>query len=356
MKNLKTLLLVAALAIGIAGCKKNKNIEKTEPQLIVAVPTLSTASITNITNSTAQSGGSIINDNNAEIINKGIVWNTMPSPTISLATKTLNGAGKEAFTSEITGLISNTKYYVRAYATNSVGTAYGEEYSFTTNIKIGLPTLTTWSITAITNSTAQSGGYNIVNNNATITTKGIVWSTMPSPSISLGTNTFDGLGNDEFTSKIAGLLPNTKYYVRAYAISNAGTAYGNELSFTTAPSVNLSLNLDGKWLTSGGNGITISGSNAVLYSFSTSWQTPANMGLISIGTITLKNIVKTSTYKWSCLDLNIYRENSIPKRTIWSYNGTITMSQDGKTITVNSDTIMPDDGRTQNVSTVYSRQ
>ena len=321
--------------------------------LNVGLPTLITSPITAITSTSANTGGNITSDNNGPILSRGIVWSTSTSPTIALSTKTTNGTGIGTFTTDITGLSPNTKYFIRSYATNIAGTSYGEEISFTTSINISIPTLSTVSISAIGNATAQSGGNISSANNGAIISRGVVWSTSPTPAISLTSKTSDGNGINSYVSNITGLTQNTRYYVRAYATNSAGTAYGNELSFTTTANVNLSL--DGKWQTSTGNGITISGTIGVYYSFSPSFLTAVAKGLVAIGTTTLKNIANVSSNKWNCLALAIYTLNGVPTQAIWSYNGTITMSTDGKTITVDSNFIKPD-GQNQNLNTEYIRQ
>jgi hypothetical protein len=100
---------------------------------IIKKPTLVSAQVSNNTNS-AVSGGNISSDGQGEVTARGVVWSTSPNPTIALATKTTNGTGTGAFTSSITGLSANTTYYVRAYATNSAGTAYGNEFPFITTL------------------------------------------------------------------------------------------------------------------------------------------------------------------------------------------------------------------------------
>jgi hypothetical protein len=101
------------------------------------LPTItSTSAITGITNSTAISGGNVINDGGAPVT-FGICWDTVSNPTVGLTTKTTDGIGMGSFTSNLTGLLSNTTYYVRAYATNSVGTSYGNQLVFITPHKIG---------------------------------------------------------------------------------------------------------------------------------------------------------------------------------------------------------------------------
>jgi len=91
---------------------------------------LSTAAASNITGTSAVSGGNISSDGGAAITARGVCWSTSANPTIANS-KTLDGTGTGAFTSSITGLTTGTKYYARAYATNSFGTTYGAEVSFT---------------------------------------------------------------------------------------------------------------------------------------------------------------------------------------------------------------------------------
>ena len=95
------------------------------------VPVLSTTEVTEITANTATSGGNITDDGGTTVTARGICWSTNENPTID-DNKTEDGTGAGSFTSSITDLEPNTTYYVRAYATNSVGTGYGSAMSFTT--------------------------------------------------------------------------------------------------------------------------------------------------------------------------------------------------------------------------------
>jgi uncharacterized protein (TIGR02145 family) len=106
------------------------------------IPTLSTSTPTNITTTTATSGGNITSDGGATITARGICWSNTANPTIALTTKTVDGTGTGAFTSSITGLTAGTTYYVRAYATNSAGTSYGAQQTFTTASVAVLPSVT----------------------------------------------------------------------------------------------------------------------------------------------------------------------------------------------------------------------
>ncbi len=98
------------------------------------LPTITTTAASAITSTSASAGGNISSDGGASITARGVCWSTSPNPTITQATRTNNGAGTGIFTSSITGLSPNTLYYVRSYATNSVGTAYGNQISLTTSV------------------------------------------------------------------------------------------------------------------------------------------------------------------------------------------------------------------------------
>jgi uncharacterized protein (TIGR02145 family) len=99
----------------------------------IVVPTLTTTLPSYITITTASSGGDISSNGGAPVTARGIVWSTSAYPTIALTSKTTDGSGLGNFSSSITSLIPSSSYFVRAYATNSVGTAYGNELSFITS-------------------------------------------------------------------------------------------------------------------------------------------------------------------------------------------------------------------------------
>jgi uncharacterized protein (TIGR02145 family) len=95
------------------------------------IPTISTQAVTSITTTTTTTGGDIIDSGGSGLTARGVCWSLNPNPTIA-DNFTNDGVGVGMYTSQLAGLVSGTTYYVRAYATNSVGTAYGNELSFTT--------------------------------------------------------------------------------------------------------------------------------------------------------------------------------------------------------------------------------
>ena len=198
------------------------------------VTTLSTIAATSIGQTTAVSGGNINSDGGTAITSKGACWSITLNPTIG-DFKTTDGTGTSSFTSNLTGLLPGTTYHIRAYATNSSGTGYGNDVSFTTN-PVLIATLSTTTASSITQTTAASGGNIAADGGGAITSKGACWSTTTNPTIN-DSKTNEGTGTASFTSNLTGLLPGTTYHVRSYATNSAGTAYGNDVPFTTNPVV-----------------------------------------------------------------------------------------------------------------------
>jgi len=221
---------VRAFATNIAGTAYGNEVSFNT--LALTTPTVITTNITNISQTTATTGGNVTNDGGAAILDRGVCWSTNINPTL-IDNYSTDGTGTGSFTSNLIGLAQGITYYVRAYATNSIGTAYGSQVSFTT---LNIPTLTTNSITNIGMSTATSGGNITSDGGSTITERGICWNSSPNPLIT-DSHTTDGNGIGIFTSNMTGLSLNVIYYVRSYATNGQGTAYGNELTFSTVVAI-----------------------------------------------------------------------------------------------------------------------
>ena len=196
----------------------------------VAYSSLFTNDISAITPTTAASGGNIFNDGGSAITARGVCWATTQSPTTSNS-KTTDGTGSGTFTSILTGLTRSTTYYVKAYATNNLGTSYGGQTTFTTLAEAVAPVVTTRAVLSVTNTTATSGGNIKSDGGSEIIAKGVCWATTKSPTI-YNNKTIDGMGPGSFTSSITGLITGTTYYVSAYATNGIATSYGSEISFT----------------------------------------------------------------------------------------------------------------------------
>jgi hypothetical protein len=123
--NMKKILFLT-LSLLLLNCSSENNEEISN-----TLPTLTTNTITNILSSTAMSGGNISNDGGDKIINRGICWSINENPTIDNNINT-DGTGIGEYSVGIINLESNTDYFVRAFATNSLGTSYGNEQNFTT--------------------------------------------------------------------------------------------------------------------------------------------------------------------------------------------------------------------------------
>jgi uncharacterized protein (TIGR02145 family) len=212
--------LIILSLIFVTACKKDKPIP----------PSITTSDVTAISFTTAISGGNLTNEGSSTVLSMGVCWNSTADPTIANS-KTTETVASGKFTSNLVQLTPNTLYYVRAYASNNAGTAYGNQVSFSTS-QIAVPLLTTSAITTITQTTAISGGSITTDNGGTVTARGVCWSTVTNPTIS-DNRTTDGADVGTFVSNLTGLIGNTLYYVRAYATNSAGTAYGNQVSFTT---------------------------------------------------------------------------------------------------------------------------
>ena len=201
----------------------------------VILPTVTTQLPSSVGTITAVGNGNIVDLGIPNPTSYGVCWNTTGTPTTSDNKVDLGAASATgAFTANMTGLAPGTTYYVRAFATNVLGTSYGLVFSFTT---VGtLPSVSTLSVSNI-GLTSATGNGNITSLGAPNPTQyGVVWGTSTGPTTALSTKTTQGAiaTTGAFTSNITGLTPNTLYYVRAYVTNIMGTVYGPEvISFTT---------------------------------------------------------------------------------------------------------------------------
>ena len=198
----------------------------------VALPSVGTISLEVKTSSMLKLTALILDDGGAAPSEAGFYYSLSEGCDPETAYKVAGELAGNGFTAEISGLSRVTEYHVRAYAVNSAGESVGDVVSFVTSPE--LPIVETAEITEVTESGAACGGNIVDDGGSEVTARGVVWSTSPDPVVSLSTKTSDGTGAGMFTSTISGLLPGTKYYVRAYASNSGGVSYGDVHTFTTS--------------------------------------------------------------------------------------------------------------------------
>ncbi len=128
MKNkisMNSIIILSVFFLLLTSCKKDEE--------VATIPVLTTSNVTKISADSVLCGGSITSDGGFAVTSRGVCWNASPDPTIS-NNKTTDGAGTGNFVSKISGLTINTLYYFRAYATNSIGTAYGQQQTYNSTI------------------------------------------------------------------------------------------------------------------------------------------------------------------------------------------------------------------------------
>ena len=264
----KYFLFIAIIASILVSCKPDP-----ERPSVVTLP------VSEITEATAVSGGNVTSDGGAEVSARGVCWGPNQNPTTD-DNKTVDGNGIGEFISNLSDLNDSTTYFLRAYATNSEGTSYGEEYCFTTlkitddnednegaddnednednegdednednegdednggednddeeddEVVIELPVVITIDVTGITQTSAVAGGEITSDGGSEVYSRGICWGVNPNPTLDDDFTT-NGSGLGVFSCDLNDLTPNTKYYLRSFATNSVGTSFGEQVEFTT---------------------------------------------------------------------------------------------------------------------------
>lgn len=191
------------------------------------LPQVTTGSVTDITETSATASGNAVSNGGQNLTERGVCYATHQMPTISDIHRSATGTSLGVFSCYLTGLQSNTTYYVRAYARNSIGISYGTQRSFTTSN--GLPKVTTTAPT-MNGTTVTTGGNVTSDGGHPVTARGICYGIYPNPDLSSTyQHTENGSGTGYFTSTFTHPEGAGVYYVRAYATNEKGTAYGNQV-------------------------------------------------------------------------------------------------------------------------------
>ena len=223
MKGNRFIISVFSLFIvfSFAGCKKSG-----------VPPTVETASVTEVAATTATCGGNVTDEGSSPVTARGVCWAAKKNPTVNDII-TIDGTGTGEFTSSLGGLYPGVAYFIRAYATNSAGTSYGEMKSFIPDGSV--PSVTTLAATEISATTATING--MVTSNNAITTVLFNWGTSTAYDNSVTDN--EGPVPDDsswpVSASLTGLTPQTTYHFRVYATNALGTSFGADLSFKTKP-------------------------------------------------------------------------------------------------------------------------
>lgn len=196
-------------------------------------PVVTSLAVTDITQTTARSGGNVEDEGDAPVVSRGIIWGK-DIPTLS-SFEGLNseGTGTGIFESTITGLDRNTIYMTRAFASNNYGTSYGNIMIFRTlDIMPSKATVNTeWSY-EVTSSSAKLIGNITHDGGSDITQRGFYLGISSDPEIT-GTKITAGNGTGLFSVTVTTLKVNTTYYFRAYAVNSAGESLGTVVYFST---------------------------------------------------------------------------------------------------------------------------
>lgn len=200
----------------------------------MGLPSLTTDPVSNLTQTSVTFNGTIINEGAPAYHERGFVYSTSAQPTIDNNAGRVTSAqtGQAIFSNNVSGLSANASYYVRAYAINTIGVAYGNDVAFTTG-----SVLTELSTSAATNVTATSATLNatiIVEGSPAYTERGFCYSTSTNPTISHNKIVVSGSGVGAYSTDVNSLTYPVTYHVRAYAIQNGQPRYGNDITFSTS--------------------------------------------------------------------------------------------------------------------------
>jgi hypothetical protein len=186
------------------------------------IPELSSDTVTGTSRTSLTCRACVLDDGGFEIIQKGFCYSTSENPTL-YGHFVLSGSDTLTFSAIIRNLEVGTKYYIRSFASNSLGTGYGRQI---TAITEELPEVSSSAVYRIRGNSAKLDGIIINDGGSKSLIRGVCWSTDPDPDL-----------NDNHTvsadAEIAGLTPNTLWYARAYASNSTGTAFGNTVSFNS---------------------------------------------------------------------------------------------------------------------------
>lgn len=204
----------------------------TSGAIIPSLASVATLPITDISTKTAVCGGNVLSDGDGIISSRGVCWSKNKFPTID-DSHTTDGAGAGAYASQLSGLEANTKYYIRAYVTNTAGTGYGEQDSLVTLQALAMPSVRTEEDVTVIGTSAIIEATVVHWGGSPVVERGFCYNTTGHPTVNDRT-AIEGSGTGPFKHVVFYLSGNTKYFIRAYAKNDLGIGYGEEREFTVS--------------------------------------------------------------------------------------------------------------------------
>lgn len=304
--------------ISVVAKDDNGNLGEDEVDVVIikldGEPVVNTQVVSDITTDSATLNGEVTNNGGLAVTERGFCWNIKPDPNVD-DNKIESGTGTGIYSETLSGLDNGTTYYVKAYALNTKGIAYGEEKTFTT--VTNLASIITGDVSNVTSTEATLNGEITQQGATAIIDRGFIYSTNMNPETD-GTKVQSGTGIGAFSETINGLRSGKTYYVKAYAVNSAGTAYGEEKTFTTEAGLatvitNLATNINlkeatlrGQILNDGGATITQRG-----FYWSKTNSTPSSddnveivSGKIGLFTATLTRLDENTQYYYVAFATN----------------------------------------------------
>ena len=196
-------------------------------------PVVKTLEVMALDSTTVRVKCEVVAEGGQEVTERGICFNTYGDPTLDDETMQHTSGGLGQYTLRISGLALSTKYYVRAYAKNASGIGFGEVLEFETLAEAQLPEVSTVEVSNVTSTSATCIGNVASDGGLELIERGVCWSLSANPTVTDSHATATDATLGVFEVAMTGLTPNKTYHARAYATNTKGTAYGDDLTFTT---------------------------------------------------------------------------------------------------------------------------